>query len=89
MRTDRGSALRFSGQPRPALEQYQTAQRQNPRHENSLFNQGGIYALYLKQPDKAISVWREYLKRFPSGQSVAQARKLIAGQIRRKPKKNP
>jgi len=38
VRTDLGNALRFSGEPQKALEQYQTARRQNPQHENSLCN---------------------------------------------------
>ena len=78
VRTDYGSSLRFSGQPQKALEQYKLAQKQNPRHENSLFNQGGLFASDLKQPAKGIAVWREYLKRFPNGKSVAAARQLIA-----------
>ena len=78
VRTDYGSSLRFNGQPQQALEQYQFAQKQNPRHENSLFNQGGLFASDLKQPAKGIAIWREYLKKFPNGKSVDAARKLIA-----------
>lgn len=78
VRTDYGSALRFSGQPQKALEQYQVAQKQDPRHENSLFNQGGLFASDMKQPAKGIAVWREYLKKFPNGQSVSAAKQLIA-----------
>jgi hypothetical protein len=78
VRTDLGSALRFDGDPQKALEQYRIAQKQNPQHEHSLFNQGGVYAFDLKQKDKGIAMWREYLKRFPKGQNVAQTRELIA-----------
>jgi hypothetical protein len=78
VRTDLGSALRFGGQPQKALEQYRIAQKQNPQHEHSLFNQGGVYAFDLKQKEKGIALWREYLKRFPKGQNVAQTRQLIA-----------
>ena len=78
VRTDLGSALRFSGQPQKALEQYRLAQKQNPQHEHSLFNQGGVYAFDLKQADKGIALWREYLQRFPKGQNAAQTRELIA-----------
>ena len=77
IRTDYGSALRFSGQPQKALEQYRLAQKQDPKHENSLFNQGGVYASELKDPAKAIAAWQQYIKRFPNGQSVAQAKLLI------------
>jgi Tfp pilus assembly protein PilF len=78
VRTDLGSAYRFGGQPQKALEQYRLAQKQNPHHENSLFNQGGLYAFELKQPNKAVAAWRAYLKAFPRGQNAALARQLIA-----------
>lgn len=78
VRTDLGNALRFKGEPQKALEQYQLAQKQNPRHEFSLFNQGALYATDLKQPAKGVAIWREYLQRFPSGRSATHARQLIA-----------
>lgn len=77
VRTDLGSALRFSGEPQKALQQYQRAQKEDPTHENSLFNQGGLYAFDLKQPQKGIAVWRKYLQTFPNGQSASQAKELI------------
>jgi hypothetical protein len=77
IRTDYGSALRFSGQPQKALEQYQLAHKQDSRHENSLFNQGGVYASEFKAPTKAIAAWQQYIKEFPTGKSVAQAKSLI------------
>lgn len=75
-RTDLGVALYKSGQPQKALAQYLAAQSQNPRHENSLFNQGAAYAV-LGQPERAVRVWRAYLSRFPQGQHVGDARQLI------------
>lgn len=89
VRTDLGSAFRFGGQPEKALEQYRIAQKQNPKHEHSLFNQGGVYAFDMKQPDKGIALWREYLKRFPEGQNAAQARELIARAQKTAKSKNP
>lgn len=77
IRTDYGSALRFSGQPQKAMEQYRLAQKQDPKHENSLFNQGGVYASDFKDPAKAIAAWQQYIKRFPTGKSAAQAKLLI------------
>jgi tetratricopeptide (TPR) repeat protein len=77
VRTDLGNALRFSNQPQKALEQYQIAQKQNPRHEQSLFNQGALYAASMNNPKKGIEVWQTYLNRFPGGQSAAAARSLI------------
>jgi len=78
VRTDLGNAYRFSDRPRKALEQYEIAQKQNPQHENSLFNQGGLYAFSLNQPEKALEIWREYLARFPQSPNAPKTRELIS-----------
>jgi tetratricopeptide (TPR) repeat protein len=78
IRTDLGSAYRFSGNAKKALEEYERAHKMNPRHENSLFNQGAVYVLMLKQPQKGVDIWKEYLKEFPHGESAENAKKLIA-----------
>lgn len=77
IRTDLGNAYRFIGRVDDALAQYNRAQKMNPLHEFSLFNQGGLYLEDLKQPAKAIEIWQEYLVRFPAGRNVAAARQLI------------
>ncbi len=77
IRTDLGSAYRFSKQPGQAIKQYQIAQKENPSHENSLFNQGGTYAFSMGQTAKGVAVWNEYLKRFPNGENAAAARQLL------------
>ncbi len=77
IRTDLGNALRFSGHPQEALQQYRLAQKQDPNHEQSLFNQGALFAVSLKNPRKGVEAWRAYLKRFPGGASATQARKFI------------
>lgn len=76
--TDLGNALRFNDRPQDALKQYQIAQKQDPTHEQSLFNQGALYAVSLKNPRKGVEAWRAYLKRFPSGGSAAKAREFVA-----------
>ena len=78
VRTDLGNAYRFSDQPQKALEQYEIAQKQNRQHENSLFNQGGLYAFSLNQPEKALEIWREYLARFPQSPNAPKTRELIS-----------
>jgi len=78
VRTDLGNAYRFSGRPQDALAQYELAQRMNPQHEFSLFNQGGLYLEDLKNPAKAIETWNTYLARFPTGTNAAAARQLLA-----------
>ncbi len=77
VRTDYGNALRFSGQPKQALEQYQLAQKADPSHEQSLFNQGGLWAFSLHDKARGIAAWQAYLKKFPQGQSADDARKLL------------
>jgi len=78
VRTDLGNAYRFSDRPQKALEQYEIAQKQNPQHENSLFNQGGLYAFSLNQPEKALEIWRAYLARFPQSPNALRTRELIS-----------
>ena len=78
IRTDLGNALRFSNKPQEALAQYRFAQKQDPTHEPSLFNQGALFAQTLKNPRKGVEAWRAYLKRFPTGSSAAKAREFIA-----------
>jgi len=77
IRTDLGNAYRFMGRADEALAEYRHAQTQDPTHEFSLFNQGGLYLEDLKQPDKAVEIWNQYLVRFPTGRNAAAARQLI------------
>lgn len=78
VRTDLGNCHRFLGQPQKALELYQLAQRQNPQHEQSLFNQAGLYAEMLHDDVKAKAVAREFIARFPASSGAESARKLLA-----------
>lgn len=78
VRTDLGNCFRFINEPHRALEQYQIAQTENPMHENSLFNQAGLYAEVLHDNQRALAIAREFLKRFPQGDRAAAARQLIS-----------
>ena len=77
VRTDLGNCFRFLGQPQKALEQYETAQRQNPQHENSLFNQAGLFAEVLHDNERAKAAARAFITRFPQSLREESARKLI------------
>ena len=77
IRTDLGNALRFSGDPRKALEQYQEAQRKDPRHENSLYNMGTLYAAELHDSANATRTMRDYLTRFPDGENAGVVRDFL------------
>ena len=78
VRTDLGNCFRFIGQPQKALEQYKTAQTQNPMHENSLFNQAGLFAEVLHDDQQALAIAQEFLTRFPKSSRAESARQLIA-----------
>ncbi len=78
VRTDLGNAFRFSSQPEKALEQYTIAQRQNPQHENSLFNQIGLYMEALRDPIRAIPVCEEFLRRFPASEKTPRVKEQLA-----------
>jgi hypothetical protein len=78
VRTDLGNCFRFIGEARKALEQYQIAQTEDPMHENSLFNQAGLYAEVLHDDQRALATAREFLKRFPQGDHATAARQLIS-----------
>lgn len=78
VRTDLGNCYRFIGQPQKALEQYQIAQTQNPQHENSLFNQAGLFAAVLHDDQQALAIARQFVARFPNSPRAQSARELIA-----------
>ncbi len=77
VRTDLGNAFRFSGKPEKALEQYTIAQRQNPQHENSLFNQIGLLIEEMHDPIRAIPVCEEFIRRFPNSEKVAKVKQQL------------
>jgi len=85
VRTDLGNALRFTGEPQKALEQYQIARKQNPQHENSLCNMATLYAQVLNQPGNAVTAWKEYLRLFPNGEKASAARQFIASESLKEP----
>jgi tetratricopeptide (TPR) repeat protein len=77
VRTDLGNAFRFSGQPEKALEQYTIAQRQNPQHENSLFNQIGLFMDVMHDPIRAIPLCEEFMRRFPNSEKLPRVREQL------------
>jgi tetratricopeptide (TPR) repeat protein len=77
VRTDLGNCFRFTGQPQKALEQYKIAQTQSPLHENSLFNQAGLFAEVLHDDQQALAIAHEFLTRFPQSPRAESARQLI------------
>jgi tetratricopeptide (TPR) repeat protein len=77
VRTDLGNAFRFAGQPEKALEQYTIAQRQDPQHENSLFNQIGLFMDVMHNPVRAIPLCEEFMRRFPNSEKLPRVREQL------------
>jgi len=75
--TDLGNAFRFSGQPEQALSQYTIAQKLNPQHENSLFNQISLFTETLNQPAHAIPICEEFIRRFPNSDKLPAVREQL------------
>lgn len=78
VRTDLGNALRFSGQPDKALEQYTIAQRLNPQHETSLLNEIGLFIEVLQEPARAIPLCEEFIRRFPTSDKIPVVQQQLA-----------
>jgi tetratricopeptide (TPR) repeat protein len=77
IRSDLGSALRFNNQPEAAAAEYETAQRENPEHENSLFNLATLYLQSLNQPDRAVAVLEQFKARFPRSGAIPRVDELL------------
>ena len=76
--TDLGTAHRNLGNGDKALAEYGIAQRKDPFHQNSLFNQAIVYANLLHDRPRAIAAAREYLRRFPQGHGAEGARAIVS-----------
>jgi tetratricopeptide (TPR) repeat protein len=77
VRTDLGNCFRFLGQPEKALEQYEIAQKENPLHENSLFNQISLFAALLQDKERAQAVVRDFIARFQQAHRVELVRERM------------
>jgi TolA-binding protein len=72
----RGNVLRQRGDCRAALVEYDRA-RGNSRVEDDAVYFSGRCEQLLGQPDAAAILFRDYLRRFPAGQHVAQAQAAL------------
>jgi hypothetical protein len=48
-----------------------------PNHLQSLYNIGVVYAVDLKQPEKAIPVWTRYLKQDSTSETALQIKRAL------------
>lgn len=79
--TDQGIMYRKIGWFDKAIANFEKAQQVDPRHLQSLYNLGVVYAFDLKQPDKAVKAWTRYLE-LDSTSPTAQQIKMQMDQLK-------
>ena len=67
-----------------ALVNFEKAQEFDPKHLQSLYNIGIIYADDMKQPDKALKAWSRYLEQDSTSPAGQQVKKMVE-QLRANP----
>jgi len=75
--TDQGVMFRKVGWYDKALANFEKAQKIDPNHLQSLYNMGIVYAVDLKQPEKASATWSRYLKIDPSSATAIQIKGMM------------
>jgi len=75
--TDQGVMFRALGFYDRALANFEKANKLDPRHLQSLFNIGIIYAVDLKQPARAKASFEEILKKEPTSDLARQAKEML------------
>lgn len=76
--TDQGVMYRQLQQYDKALANFQKASKLDPKHLQSLFNQGVVLAYDLNKSDEATKVWNKVIAIAPESQQAAQARQQIS-----------
>lgn len=84
--TDQGVMYKRVGQYDKSLANFEMAQRIDPKHLQSLYNIGIVYAEDLKQPDKALQAWTHYLELDSTSPAAQQVKRMI-GQLKATGKK--
>lgn len=75
--TDQGVMFRKMGWFDKAVENFEKANKIDPNHLQSLYNAGIVYAVDLKQPEKAKSYWSRYLKLDSNSPTAIQIKSLM------------
>lgn len=76
--TDQGIMFRKIGWYDKALVNFEKANKIDPKHLQSLYNAGLVYADDLKQPEKAASYWRRYLQLDSGSPTAIQIKSMMA-----------
>jgi cytochrome c-type biogenesis protein CcmH/NrfG len=76
--TDQGVMYRKIGWYDKALENFEKAQKLDPNHLQSLYNIGILYAVDMKQPEKAVPIWKKYLQMDPNSPTAMQIKSMMS-----------
>ncbi len=76
--TDQGVMYRELGQYDKAVANFQKANKLDPKHLQSLFNLGIVYANDLHKPAEATAAWNRLIALDPTSQQADQARQAMA-----------
>jgi cytochrome c-type biogenesis protein CcmH/NrfG len=76
--TDQGVMLRAVGAFDKAVANFQKANRIDPKHLQSLYNMGVVYAFDLKDVPKAEEAWNRVIQLAPQSENASQAREALA-----------
>lgn len=75
--TDQGVMYRKMGLFAKAVENFEKASKLDPKHTQSLYNLGVVYANDLHQKDKAIAAWQRYLALDPMSPQGQQVKAMV------------
>jgi cytochrome c-type biogenesis protein CcmH/NrfG len=76
--TDQGVMYRELGAAEKAVANFKKAGEIDPRHIQSVYNLGVVYAYDLKDREKAIAAWRRVIEIDPRSPQAAQAQQAMA-----------
>jgi tetratricopeptide (TPR) repeat protein len=75
--TDQGAMYRKIGWYDKALENFEKAQKLDPKHLQSLYNIGVVYSVDMKQPEKSGPIWKKYLQLDPNSPTAMQIKSMM------------
>jgi tetratricopeptide (TPR) repeat protein len=75
--TDQGVMYWALGQFDKAIANFEKANRADPKHVQSLFNMGVVYANDLKKPKEAAAAWNRVIQVAPQSEQATAARQGI------------
>jgi cytochrome c-type biogenesis protein CcmH/NrfG len=83
--TDQGIMFRRLGMFDRAIANFEKSSQLDPKHTQCLYNLGIVYAADLKQADKAIKAWTDFLKLDATSPQAQQVKQMLE-QVKADPK---